>query len=145
MRAILHGMANEALVAAVKSIVVLAKAGKSDEAHAGYANLFAGAPFASYSPSDQRQALKLMVLAKGIPHFPSAPIVEAHRAAIGPLRALVAAHGEPADYEMLGLCQVRVGDETGARTSFQAGLDIERARHPQSPLCGTLMKHVASV
>jgi predicted negative regulator of RcsB-dependent stress response len=138
-------MPNETLVAAVKGIVVLAKAGKSDEAYAAYAKLFAGAPFTSYSPSDQRQALKLMILGKKIPHFPPAPIVEAHRAAIEPLRALVAAHGEAADYEMLGLCQVRTGDEVAARASFQAGLDIERARQPQSPLCGTLMKHVASV
>jgi hypothetical protein len=138
-------MSNEALVAAVKNIVALAKAGKSDAAHAGYASLFAGAPFASYGPSDQRQALKLMILAKGIPHFPSAPVVEAHRAAIKPLLALVAAYGEAADYELLGLCQVRTGDEAAARTTFQAGLDIERAQRPQSPLCGTLMKHVASV
>ena len=58
---------------------------------------------------------------------------------------LIAAHNEAQDYELLGLCQVRVDDEAGARASFQKGLDLERARDPQSPLCGQLMKWVASV
>jgi len=138
-------MLNEALVAAVKNIVVLSKSGKEDETYATYASLYANPPFASYSSADQRQALKLMILAKGIPTFPSASIVEAHRAAIGPLQALVHAHGEPADYQLLGICFTRTGDEAQARASFQAGLDIERARDPQSPLCGSLMKYVASV
>jgi hypothetical protein len=40
---------------------------------------------------------------------------------------------------------VRTDDEAGARASFQKGLDLERARDPQSPLCGQLMKWVASV
>ena len=138
-------MPNEALVASVKNIVGLAKAGKSDEAYAGYLELFASAAFSAYSAPDQRQALKLMILAKGIAAFPAAPVVEAHRAAVGPLRTLVAQHGEPADYELLGLCQARTGDEAAALSTFRAGLDIERARDPQSPLCGTLMKRVASV
>jgi hypothetical protein len=142
---ILVAVPNEALVAAVKNIVVLSKSGKEDEAYTAYASLYASPPFASYSPADQRQALKLMILAKGIPTFPSASIVEAHRAAIGPLQALVHAQGEPADYQMLGICFTRTGDEAQARASFQAGLDIERARDPQSPLCGSLMKYVASV
>ena len=54
-----------------------------------------------------------------------------------PLKALVAAHNEAQDYEdRLGLCQVRVDEEPAARASFQKGLDLERARDPQSPLCG---------
>ena len=138
-------MPNETLVAAVKNIVALAKVGKNDESYAAYADLFSGAAFTTYSPPDQRQALKLMILAKGIPSFPGPAIVEAHRAAMEPLRALVTDHGEPADYELLGLCQSRTGDDASAMASFQKGLDIERARDPQSPLCGTLMKRVASV
>ena len=86
-----------------------------------------------------------MILAKGIPTFPTKAIAEAHRVAMTPLRALVSAHEDPADYELLGLCQSRTGDDAAAMTSFQRGLDIERARDPQSPLCGTLMKRVASV
>ena len=138
-------MSHEVLVTAIKNIVALAKAGKTDDSYTAYAELFASPAFVACSDADQRQALKLMVLSKGIPTFPGEAIVAAHRAAIGPLDALVAAHGEPSDYELLGLCHVRVGNETAARKSFQAGLDIERSRDPQSPLCGTLMKHVASV
>ena len=37
------------------------------------------------------------------------------------------------------------GDEKSAREAFQKGLDLERARDPQSNLCGSLMKWVASV
>jgi hypothetical protein len=138
-------MPNEALATAVKNILTLAKAGKNDEAYGAYAELYSSAPFAGYSPSDQRQALKLMVLAKGIPAFPPPSVIEAHRAAIAPLSALVEAHGDPFDYQLLGICFTRTGDEARARTSFQTGLDIERARDPQSPLCGSLMKYVASV
>jgi hypothetical protein len=138
-------MANEELVAAVKSIVSLAKAGKTDEAYAGYAKLFSDASFAKYSPQDQRQALKLMILAKGMPAMPPASVIEAHKRAIKPVMALVKADNEPADYELLGICQMIGGDEKAARASFQAGLDLERERDPQSDLCGTLMKRVASV
>ena len=138
-------MPNEALVAAVKNILSLAKAQKMEEAYAAYTELFSGALFPTLQASEQRQALKLMVHAKGIPTFPTPPIVKAHRAAMVQLKALVAAHNEPQDYELLGLCQVRTDDEAGARASFQKGLDMERARDPQSPLCGQLMKWVASV
>ena len=139
-------MANEALVAAIKDIMGLAKAGKTDEAYAAYAELFGSPAFAEYRPEDQRQALKLMVLAKGIP-FPVIPpaIVAAHKVAQTRLLALVEAHKEPADYEMLGMCQVRTGDEPAAAITFKTGLDLERERDPQSKLCGTLMKLVASV
>jgi hypothetical protein len=138
-------MPTEALVAAVKSIIALVKSGKMDESHVEYGKLFSSPEFATYPPNEQRQALKLMVLAKGLPTFPSAPIVAAHKAAVPPLKALIEAHDEPADYELIGLCQVRMGDEKAARVSFQKGLDLERARDPQSPLCGQLMKWVASV
>ena len=70
-------------------------------------------------------------------------IVEAHRAAIAPLTQLVAKHKEPADYEMLGMCQVAVGDEASAGTMFREGLTIERERNAQSDLCGALMKRVS--
>jgi hypothetical protein len=138
-------MPNEALVAAVKNIVSLMKAGKQDAAYAGYAELFSGPLFPTVPVTEQRQTLKFMILAKGIPTFPTPPVVKAHAAAVGPLKALVAAHNEPQDYELLGLCQVRTDDEKGARATFQKGLDLERARDPQSPLCGQLMKWVASV
>ena len=53
--------------------------------------------------------------------------------------------GDAADYEMLGVCQVMLGDEASASETFKAGLAIERRRDPQSKLCGTLMKRVSMV
>jgi hypothetical protein len=59
-------LANEALVSSVKRIMTLSKAGDSDGAHAAYAELFTSPEFGTYRPEDQRQALKLLVLANRI-------------------------------------------------------------------------------
>jgi hypothetical protein len=131
------------LVAAVKSIVANARAGDLDAAYAGYKALFSGPAFGGYEPHEQRQALRLMVHAKGVPDPPTPAMVEAHRAAMPLLVALVSAHGEPADHEMLGMCHVAVGDEKAAGEVFRAGLAIERERNAQSDLCGALMKRVS--
>ncbi len=136
-------MANEALVSAVKTIVSHARAGQLDEAYGGYAKLFASPEFMTYEPNEQRQALRLMVHAKGVPDPPTPAMVEAHRAAVGPLTELVSRHNEPADYEMLGMCHVAVGNEQGAGTVFRAGLALERERNVQSDLCGQLMKRIS--
>jgi hypothetical protein len=136
-------MANEALVSAVKSIVAEARAGNLDGAYAGYQKLFASPAFAGYDAQDQRQALRLMVHAKGLPDPPTPAMVEAHRAAVGPLNELVSRHDEPADYEMLGMCHVAVGDEARAGSVFRAGLAIERKRNAQSDLCGAFMKRIS--
>ena len=136
-------MPNEALLTAVKSIVANARAGKLVEAYAGYRDLFASPAFATYEAHDQRQALRLMVHAKGLPSPPAPPIVEAHRAALGPLTDLVSRHNEPADYEMLGMCHVAVGDEDAAATVFRAGLTLERERSAQSDLCGAFMRRIS--
>ena len=136
-------MANEALVSAVKAIVAAARAGNLDAAYAGYKELFASPAFLTYEPHDQRQALRLMVHAKSAPHTPTPAVVEAHRAAIAPLSELVGVHGDPADYEMLGMCHVVVGNEQGAATIFRAGLAIERERNAQSDLCGAFMRRIS--
>jgi hypothetical protein len=136
-------MASEALVASVKAIVGKARAGNLDEAYAGYRALFASPAFKAYEPQDQRQALKIMIHAKGMPGTPTPAMVEAHRAAIEPLTDLVSKHEEPADYEMLGMCHVALGNEAGAMAVFKAGLTIERERNAQSDLCGALMKRVS--
>lgn len=81
-------MANDELVFAVKAIVVNARAGKLDDAYAGYRRLFTSPQFRTYEPSERRQALRLMVHAKGVPDPPTPTMVEAHRAAIEPLTAL---------------------------------------------------------
>jgi hypothetical protein len=136
-------MANEALVQAVKEIASFSRSGKLDDAYQRYEKLFGSAEFSSYKPDEQRQALRLMVLAKGAPEPPSPTMAAAHAAAAGPLAKLVAAHGEPSDYEMLGLCHLVRGDEAKASEAFRAGLTIERERNPQSDLCGALMKRVS--
>lgn len=135
---------NEALVSAVKEAMGLSKRGDEDGANARYAELFASADFATYRPEDQRQALKLVIMAKRTgPRAPS--LIETHRAAIAPLTALVEAHQEPVDYEMLGICHLLQGDEPTAASTFRAGLDLERTKDPESDLCGRLMKRFASI
>ncbi len=136
-------MANEALVAAVKGIVANARSGKLDAAYEGYRELFSSPSFRTYEAADRRQALRLMVHAKGVPDPATPAILQAHRAAIEPLTELVSGHGEPADYEMLGMCHVVLGNETGAGAVFRAALAIERERSPGSDLCGALMKRVS--
>ncbi|HEY1692352.1 MAG TPA: hypothetical protein VGG39_09325 [Polyangiaceae bacterium] len=136
-------MANEVLVSTVKSIVASMRAGKTDEAYAGYRALFASPAFATYEANDQRQALRLMVHAKGTTGPLPAGGVEAHRAALAPLGTLAKQHKEPADLEMLGMCQVAVGDEAAAGVTFREALALERERNAQSDLCGVLMKRVS--
>ena len=136
-------MPNEALLTAVKSIVADARSGKLDEAYLGYRDLFASPAFSTYEAHDQRQALRLMVHAKGLPKPLSPAVLEAHRTAVGPLTDMVSKHNEPADYEMLGMCHVAVGNEEGAAAVFRAGLDLERARNAQSDLCGAFMRRIS--
>jgi hypothetical protein len=137
-------VANETLVQTIKEIIAVAKTGDSDGANARYASLFSSAEFAAYRPEDQRQALKLVILAKHT-GAPAPSLVETHRAALAPLATLASAHGEAADYEMLGVCQVVTGDEENASVSFRAGLDRERATDPDSDLCGRLMKRLSAI
>lgn len=138
-------MANEALVNAVKVIVADIRAKKEPEGYAGYKALFSSPEFRTYPAADQRQALKLMIHAKGLPHIMPPHMVEAHRACIEPLTELVSVHNDPVDYEMLGMCHVALGNEQGASAVFRAGLALERERNAQSDLCGALMKRVAAL
>lgn len=136
-------MPSPELVAAIKAIVASAREGDLDAAYGGYRKLFSGATFGGFDPQEKRQALRLMVHAKGVPDPPTPAMVEAHRAAIRPLTQLVKLEGEPADYEMLGMCHVATGDEKAAGEVFRAALAIERERNAQSDLCGALMKRVS--
>jgi hypothetical protein len=136
-------MANEELVSAVKRIVGLAKSGDLDAAYLGYRDLFSSPGFPSYRPEDQRQALRLMVLAKGSPSKHSPAKVDAHRSAIPALTALVETFKEPADHELLGICLVILGDEDRAREIFRTGLALEREHNAQSDLCGAFMKRIS--
>lgn len=136
-------MANDTLVQTIKALVVRAKDGDMDGLYRGYRDLFAASTFLGYRVEDQRQALRLMIMMKGAPTTPTPPMIEAHRAAIVPLKHIVEVHREPKDHELLGICHVVVGDEATASAIFKAGLAIERERSPQSDLCGALMKRVS--
>lgn len=136
-------MANEVLLTQVKAIVAHAKRNDWDGMYDGYRALFADPTFAAYRPEDQRPALRLMILQKGAPSTPTPAMVEAHRAALGPLTELVSMLGEPADHELLGMCHVALGNEESASAIFKAGLALERERNPSSDLCGALMKRVS--
>ena len=136
-------MADKDLVDAVKGIVALVRAKEMDQAYAGYKALFSDPKFRTYEAPDQRNALKLMIHAKGAPTEPTQAMRAAHGAAIEPLTELVSKLEEPADYEMLGMCHVMLGNEEGAGAVFRAALTIERERNPGSDLCGALMKRVS--
>jgi hypothetical protein len=136
-------VANEKLVEAIKALVVRAKDGDMEGVYLGYRDLFAAPAFVGYRVEDQRQALRLMIMVKGAPSKPTPPMIEAHRAAISPLKRIVELHLEPKDHELLGMCHVVVGEEATASAVFKAGLALERARNPQSDLCGALMKRVS--
>jgi hypothetical protein len=136
-------MADKVLVSAIKAIVAAARAGDLDGAYAGYRRLFSSAAFYDYDANDQRQALRLMIHAKGHADAPTPAMLAAHRAGIEPLTRLVSSHGEPADYEMLGMCHLVVGESEPANALFRAGLAIERERDAQSDLCGALMKRIS--
>jgi hypothetical protein len=133
-------MANEQLIATIKQIMGLAKTGKLSESYAAYRELFP-----TYRPEDQRQALKIMILAKGAPRPPTPAMIDAHRAAVVPLTELVSAHGEPSDHELLGICHLMLGNEESASRIYRAGLALERERNPQSDLCGELMKRISLI
>ncbi len=137
-------MSKEALVAAVKDIVTLSRSGDVEGSYDGYAALFARPDFSDNRPEDQRQALKLLVLAKRQGQ-PSAKLIEAHRAALAPLTDLVSKHNEPEDFEMLGICHLLVGNEQAAANMFRHGLTLERERNAASDLCGRLMTRVSSI
>jgi hypothetical protein len=138
-------MANELLVAALKRIMAQARSGNLDEAYLGYRDIFGGADFITHRPEDQRQALRLMVLAKNAPRTPTPAMIEAHRAALPALTELVSLYQEPADHEMLGICHLLLGHEQSASTIFRAGLALERERSPGSDLCGELMKRISLI
>lgn len=137
-------MSKEALKDALKQIMAQARGGDVEGSYDGYKALFASPVFAANKPEDQRQVLKLLILAKRTGQ-PSAKLVDAHRAAIPALTELVSTHNDPEDYELLGVCHLMVGNEEAASNMFRQGLTLERERNPQSDLCGRLMTRVSQI
>lgn len=134
----------EALVGGLKKIALLSRNGRTEEAYREYATLFSSPAFAEYREADRRQALRLMVLAKSPPKMTDT-VRAAYEAALPHIEALVKEHDDPADLELLGVARLAFDDEKGAGEAFGKALALERARNPQSELCGTLMKRVAAL
>lgn len=132
------------MVAEVKRIVTMARANDADGANSGYQALFSNPGFVTLQPQDQRQALKLLVLAKRHGKQPES-LIPAIRATLGPLTDLVSRYNDPEDYEMLGVSHVILGNEASASAIFKEGLQLERERSPQSDLCGRLMTRLSAI
>jgi len=137
-------MTKEELVAAVKDIVAKTRAQDLDGAYQGYSALFLREGFTTLAAPDQRQALKLVIMAKRSGKQPDS-LTDAHRAALTALSELVSAHNEPEDYELLGLCHLMLGNDQAASNIFREALSLERARNPQSDLCGRLMTRISAI
>jgi hypothetical protein len=133
----------EQLLSALSAIVALAKGGRVEDAYRDYAALCGSPLFADQSPEEQRQALKLLVVL-AVPAIRSDAMRDAHRAALDRARALVESMGDPADYELVGLCQMALNEAKAGGDTFRKALDLERARNPQSELCARLKRHVSA-
>ncbi|CAN5515288.1 hypothetical protein BH09MYX1_BH09MYX1_41960 [soil metagenome] len=135
---------NERFVEAVKRIVLVLKSGRTDEGYQQYADLLTAASFAAYRPDDQRQALKMLLLAKP-PALRTDPVSAAYRAAISRIQELIDAHADAADYEMLGVAQLQLDEKGAAVTAFEVALKLERARNPTSDLVSNLERRLSQV
>jgi hypothetical protein len=139
---------NEAFVEAVKKIVLVLKSGRTDEGYTQYAELLSSPGFAEYRADDQRQALKLLLLAKAPPHVEggrSDAVSRAYKIALQRIQSLVDTLAEPADYEMLGVAHLQLEDHNAASAAFDIALKLERARNPQSELCASLGRRIAQI
>jgi len=132
-----------ALKAAVKSAIALARESRWDEFYSVYGPLFAAPTFAEDTPEDQRQALKLMIMTKGLPAPTTQAAIHAYQSAWYALSRLVAEFRHSRDYELLGLTHQRLGDEPGAKKVFQAGLEVAQAGN-DGDTCGVFLRHLAN-
>jgi hypothetical protein len=128
----------------VKKIVLVLKDGRTDEGYGQYADLLSSPAFGQYRQDDQRQALKLLLLAKAPPSRSDA-VLRAYRIALTRIQALVDALAEPADYEMLGVAHLQLDDKPAATAAFDIALKLERARNPTSELSINLARRVSQL
>jgi hypothetical protein len=132
----------EQLRSALGAVIARAKGGRVEDAYREYAALCGSSAFADQSPEEQRQALKLLVVL-AVPAIPSDAMRDAHRAALDRASALVERMGDPADYELVGLCQMALNESKASGDTFRKALELEIARNPQSELCARLKRHVS--
>jgi hypothetical protein len=134
----------DGVTATLQDIQALTSRGEVGLAYESYAHLFASDAFISCRSEVQRNALRAMVKGPAADPLPDAAR-RAHRTALERLNALVSAHDDPADYELLGICQLVLEETAAASATFATGLALERKRDPGSELCENLMRRVASL
>ena len=135
---------DERFVEAVKKIVLVLKSGRTDDGYQQYADLLRAGSFTQYRPDDQRQAIKMLLLAKP-PAVRTEPVSAAFHAAVDRIQALIDAHADPADYEMLGVARLHLEEKQAAHTAFEVALKLERARNPSSDLVSNLERRLSQV
>ena len=135
---------NEAFVDAVKKIVLVLQSGRTDEGYGQYADLLSSTSFAAYPPDDQRQALKLLLMAKAPPSRSDA-VLRAYKVALSRIQSLVDSLADPADYEMLGVAHLQLEDKAKASAAFDTALKLERARNPASELSMNLARRLSQI
>jgi hypothetical protein len=133
-------MKNVELAQTLRLIFITARSGRTEYAYGKLAALFSSAAFAEYEPDEQREALRLMVHAQNPPKEEF--VLAANRAALGHLKKLAETLAEPADYEMLGLANLRLDDTGAANVAFEKALELERARNAESELERSLTKRL---
>jgi hypothetical protein len=133
-------MKNAELAKTLRLIFNTARSGRTEYAYSKLAELFSSAAFAGYEPNEQREALKLMVHASDPPKKEF--VLAANRAALGHLKKLAESLAEPADWEMLGLANLRLDDTGAANAAFEKALELERARNAESELTKSLTKRL---
>jgi hypothetical protein len=69
-------------------------------------------------------------------------VLAANRAALGHLQRLAETLADPADYEMLGLTNLRLDDKGAAEASFEKALELARARNAESELTKSLAQRL---
>ena len=139
-------MATEALVARIKQILALAKAGNVDEAYKAYAQLYPQRRVPDVSDGGAAQGDQ----ARRQHQDPAEPgHALADRRVQGRDRAAAArssaARARRRTSSGSASASMVAGNEKEAGELFRTGLKIERDRNPQSDLCGSLMKWVAAV
>ena len=108
-----------------------------------YARLFQDPRFAENKTDDQRQALRLMILTKGLPPPATQAGISAYQSAWYVLTRLVSELKDPHDYELLGITHVRLSDGPGAHKIFQTGLELAQAAN-DADLCGSFLRHLSN-
>lgn len=131
------------LKSAVKAAVVFGRDGKWEDFYATYARLFYSPEFPQNRNDDQRQALRLMIMTKGLPAPTSEAGVQAYQGAWYALNRLVGEEHDARDYELFGLVYLRLGAPDDAQKVFQAGLDLAHAKD-DAELCGAFLRHLSN-